>query len=101
MQYYMSNDLLECRKAPPTSSTSSSASAILPLLLSINSQHVAVREQVARLFNAFSSLSSGRGYLVEAPAIVMALLDLLYGERLEDTATRRNALGAIQKLSLR
>jgi len=92
MQSYMTNDLLECR---------GHAHSILPLLSSLNSQHVAVREQVARLFNAFSSLSNGRGYLVEAPPIILALLDLLYGERLEDTATRRNALGAVQKLSLR
>jgi hypothetical protein len=61
----------------------------------------AIREQLARLFNTFSSLTEGRSYLTEALPITKGLLDVLYGEGAQDTPTRRNSLGAIQKLSLR
>ncbi len=43
----------------------------------------------------------GRGYISQSPAIIQALLYLMYGEEGADTHTRRNCLGAIQKLSLR
>ena len=62
--------------------------------------HPLLREQLARLFNSISSLTSGRSYLSQAPPIVKALLQLMYGER-EDSDARKNALGAVQKLSLR
>ena len=59
-----------------------------------------VREQLARLFNSLASASCGRGYLSQATPIIQALLHTMYGEN-EDTHTLRNALGALQKLSLR
>ena len=62
--------------------------------------HPLLREQLARLFNSISSLASGRRYFAQAPPIVKALLQLMYVER-EDNDTRKNALGAVQKLSLR
>ena len=62
--------------------------------------HPLLREQLARLFNSISSLASGRNYLSQAPPIVKALLQLMYAER-EDSDTLKNALGAVQKLSLR
>jgi len=71
------------------------------MLVLMGSPDAGIREQLARLFNTFSSLSSGRSYLSEAPPITVGLLDILYGEEGDDTATRRNALGALQKLSLR
>ncbi len=43
----------------------------------------------------------GRGYISQSPGIIQALLYLMYGEEGGDTHTRRNCLGAIQKLSLR
>ncbi len=68
-----------------------------PMLVLMQSREQDTREQIARLFNTFSSLADGRSYLSEAPPITNALLEVRGG----DTATRRNALGAIQKLSLR
>ena len=62
--------------------------------------HPLLKEQLARLFNSISSLASGRSYLSQAPPIVKALLQLMYWER-EDSDARKNALGAVQKLSLR
>lgn len=70
---------------------------ILPLM---RSPDLVIREQIARLFNTFSSLAHGRKYLSKAPPITRALLDMLYDESGE-SATRRNSLGALQKLSLR
>ena len=92
---YISNDLLGCGQGEGLGDHTSS---ILALTKSTNS---AVREQIARLFNTFSSLARGRSYLSEAPPITRGLLEMLYEEGGEDTVTRRNALGAIQKLSLR
>ena len=43
----------------------------------------------------------GRAYISQAPPITQGILYLMYGEKGEDTHTRRNCLGAIQKLSLR
>lgn len=91
---YVSSDLLQCRPAPHTGSEG-------PMLALMRSGDNQLREQLARLFNTFSSLESGRRYLSEAPPITVALLDLLYAEGGEDTPVRRNALGALQKLSLR
>ena len=91
---YITNDLLGCSRGCDQDYTS----VILTLMKSPDS---ALCEQLARLFNTFSSLASGRSYLSEATPIILALLELLYKEKNEDTAIRRNALGAIQKLSLR
>ena len=89
---------------------------------------MSVREQLCRLLNAFSSLASGRTYLAQSTALVMALCRQLVevfgkgegereGERERDRERERernreveggvegnivrNALGAVQKLSLR
>ena len=86
---YISNDILGCHDTQ---------SATLTLM---QSPDPPIREQLARLLNTFSSLAEGRSYLAEALPITKALLDVLYGEGKRDTPTRRNALGAIQKLSLR
>ena len=56
---------------------------------------------MARLFNSLSSLAEGRQYLSQSPDVVETLLFLMYDEKHEDTPTRKNALGAVQKLSLR
>lgn len=90
---YISSDLLGC----VGEEGSQHVEALLTLM---KSPDPTVREQLTRLFNTFSSLSHGRSYLSESPPMTKALLDMLYSERRKDTATRRNALGAIQKLSL-
>lgn len=90
---FIDNDLLGCSQDVDTGYCSS----IVDLM---QKPHPLLREQLARLFNSISSLASGRSYLTQAPPIVKALLQLMYVER-EDNDTRKNALGAVQKLSLR
>ena len=90
------------------------------------SPSVSVREQLCRLLNAFSSLTSGRTYLAQSTGLVTALCRQLVevsGEREREREGKRegeregegkgerkggvegnivrNALGAVQKLSLR
>ena len=87
---FVDSDLLGCSDKSYLSSITSLMETTHPLL----------REQLARFFNSVSSLASGRNYLSQAPPIIMALLQLMYNET-EDSNARRNALGAVQKLSLR
>ena len=87
---FVDNDLLGC-------SNKAYLSYITDLM---QTPHPLLREQLARLFNSISSLASGRNYLSQAPPIVKTLLELMYAEK-EDNNTRKNALGAVQKLSLR
>ena len=60
----------------------------------------AAREQALRLINLFASEPSGRSYLLAQPALIPRLCDLLMSEAM-DTVARQNALGSLQKLSLR
>jgi len=59
-----------------------------------------VSEAACRLVNAVASASAGRAYVSRAHGLVAALLWVLRGEA-GDTAARQNALGALQKCSLR
>ena len=90
---FIDNDLLGCLRDANTDYQSS----IVDLM---QKPDPLLREQLARFFNSISSLASGRSYLSQAPPIVKALLQLMYTEK-EDNDTRKNALGAVQKLSLR
>lgn len=61
-----------------------------------------VTEATARLVNALASLSRGRAYLAQNAAVVTLLSQEIF--RLEggqESATRENLIGALQKLSLR
>lgn len=49
-----------------------------PMLVLMQSREQDTREQIARLFNTFSSLADGRSYLSEAPPITNALLETIY-----------------------
>jgi len=60
----------------------------------------AVSEGACRCVNAVSSEAVGRAYVTRAPGLVPALLSVLRGEA-GDTPARQNALGALQKCSLR
>ena len=70
----------------------------------LESSSLVVSEQVCRLLNAFSSLSRGRDYLTLSLPMISALCGVLVtrggGEGGESCVTR-NALGAVQKLSLK
>ncbi|XP_038076585.1 lisH domain-containing protein ARMC9-like [Patiria miniata] len=58
------------------------------------------QQYMARLFNAFASLSTGRNYLGKNEEIVSVLQLALQSED-KDPITRENVLGALQKLSLK
>lgn len=88
---YIIHDLLGC------SLDSHLRSGILDLL---NSPNEIVRQYLARLFNAFASLSAGRSYLAQNQSIVHALLSVLKKES-KTSLTSENILGTLQKLSLR
>jgi len=59
-----------------------------------------VVEQAVRLSNHFASFAAGRAYLLSKEGLLDRLCALLLGEP-TDSPTRQNALGALQKLSLR
>jgi hypothetical protein len=59
-----------------------------------------VREQALRLINLFASEAAGRTYLLSKSVLVRQLCTLLRVEPADNIA-RQNALGALQKLSLR
>ncbi|XP_051873908.1 lisH domain-containing protein ARMC9 isoform X2 [Pristis pectinata] len=89
LQAYISNDLLECHKKNQRS-----------LINLLNSKSEIVRQYTARLINGFASLSHGRTYLAQNMALLKILEETLETEE-EDSITRENVLGALQKLSLR
>lgn len=60
----------------------------------------AVLEQTVRLLNHFASFAAGRAYILSKEGLLQRLCAILLAEK-ADTPTRQNALGALQKLSLR
>ncbi|KER33911.1 hypothetical protein T265_12521, partial [Opisthorchis viverrini] len=71
-----------------------------PLLCCLSSQHHRVREYMARFVNALSSLCRGRAYLSQNAAVVKALINEVLKEK-DESITRENLVGALQKMSLR
>ncbi|CAD8138595.1 unnamed protein product [Paramecium octaurelia] len=59
-----------------------------------------VKEYTLRLTNAMASDYQGRSYLMASFTLIKTLIDILKKEK-DDSLVRRNALGALQKLSLR
>lgn len=64
-------------------------------------QSTRVREFMMSFLNALSSEFLGRSYLLQRKDIVQILVLSLFGEGKEDTYLRQNALGTLQKFSLR
>lgn len=89
LQAFISNDLLDCY--------STGQKSVLHLLKSKNE---VVRQYMARLVNAFASVSEGRVYLSQIPSLLRTLEDTVRTEE-NDSVTKENVLGALQKLSLR
>ncbi|KAG7488189.1 hypothetical protein MATL_G00031550 [Megalops atlanticus] len=89
LQAFISNDLLDCYSTSQKN-----------VLLLMKSKNEIVRQYMARLINAFASLSEGRMYLSQIPTLLRTLQDTLRTEE-KDSVTRENVLGALQKLSLR
>jgi|EP00945_MAST-04E_sp_MAST-4E-sp1_P003909 LisH domain-containing protein ARMC9 len=89
LQSYINNDLLGC---------SGSGSDVLAKLL--RSKNQSIREYCCRLVNHLASEVSGRSYLLNHGEVLPLLINALREEK-EDNITRQNALGALQKFSLR
>ncbi|VDP88087.1 unnamed protein product [Echinostoma caproni] len=62
--------------------------------------HHRVREYMARFLNALSSLCRGRAYLGQNSTVVKLLIAELIREK-DESVTRENMVGALQKMSLR
>ncbi|XP_075058477.1 lisH domain-containing protein ARMC9 isoform X2 [Mixophyes fleayi] len=90
LQAYITNDLLDYYQ-------NGKRRNVLQLLLSNNE---VVRQYTARLINAFASLADGRVYLSQNPNLLRSLEETLKAEE-QDSITRENLLGSLQKLSLR
>ncbi|CAI9532262.1 unnamed protein product [Staurois parvus] len=89
LQAYITNDLWDCYQNKQRS--------VLQLL---HSKNEIVRQNTARLINAFASLSDGRVYLSQNPYLLHSLEATLKAEE-KDYITKENVLGSLQKLSLR
>ena len=89
LQSYINNDLLGC---------AGSGSDVLSKLLKSKNQNVI--EYICRLVNHLASEVAGRSYLLQHQHVLPLLIDALRNE-VEDSITRQNALGALQKFSLR
>jgi len=60
-----------------------------------------VKEYFISFVNSLASEYLGRSYLLQRNDIVHLLVDTLYAEKQQDTYMRQNALGTLQKFSLR
>ena len=65
------------------------------------SQSVKVKEYVIAFLNSLANEYQGRSYLLCYENIVALLIETLYNEGGEDSYLRQNALGTLQKFSLR
>ncbi|XP_071508991.1 lisH domain-containing protein ARMC9-like [Diadema antillarum] len=91
MSAYIKNDILGCTQPSPYQDH---------IMEMLTYSDEVVQQYLARLFNAFASLSVGRSYLGRYRDIVYTLQVTLQSED-RDSITRENALGALQKLSLK
>jgi hypothetical protein len=90
LSQYIHNDLLDA----------SVLDALLGGQPDVSAHERATQEQALRLINLFASESAGRSYLLSQPDLIERLCEILISEPV-DTIARQNALGALQKLSLR
>ena len=65
------------------------------------SESMKVREYLIAFLNSLASEYQGRTYLLAYKGIVEMLVETLYEEGNNDSYLRQNALGALQKFSLR
>lgn len=87
---YIAADILNFRSTRNTNN-------FIDLLKSPNHN---IKEFMARLINAFSSLNHGRSYLASNLELIKRVFAVLKAEK-DDTYTKKNLLAALQKLSLR
>ena len=65
------------------------------------SDSLKIREYLIAFINSMASEYLGRTYLIQKKNIVHLLVETLYSEGNQDSYLRQNALGALQKFSLR
>ncbi|THD26515.1 LisH domain-containing protein ARMC9 [Fasciola hepatica] len=94
---FVRQDLLDLTTVGPAGDVSPEKA---PLLACLRAQHHRVREYMARFLNALASLCRGRAYLGQNPIVVKLLIAELIGEK-DESVTRENLVGALQKMSLR
>eukprot|EP00003_Mantamonas_plastica_P025070 TRINITY_DN482_c0_g1_i1.p2 TRINITY_DN482_c0_g1~~TRINITY_DN482_c0_g1_i1.p2 ORF type:complete len:699 (-),score=167.40 TRINITY_DN482_c0_g1_i1:1396-3492(-) len=93
LQTYIQNDILCC-----TDRSLQGYENLLEELLLAKEEEVQI--YATWFVNTIASESAGRSYLLQYPKLVSTLCSILFAES-EDTLTRQNALGALQKVSLR
>ena len=94
LQAYVQNDLIGMGR----DGEGGPASSVIAALLHSNRPDIV--EYACRFVNAVASECDGRSYLLSMPDLIPTLVDVLKSED-SDTVTRQNALGALQKFSLR
>jgi hypothetical protein len=65
------------------------------------SQSLKIKEYLVAFLNSLANEYQGRSYLLKQPNIVAMLIETLYKEAGDDSYLRQNALGTLQKFSLR
>ena len=90
----MTYDLLGCTQKPEEGNQ---GGHIIDFLLTGSRK---VLEYTMTFVNALASECLGRGYLLQKPDLVEVLVRILHKEE-GDTILRQNALGTLQKFSLR
>ena len=96
LKQYTMSDLLGCTA---TSQRIGGAPDLLLRLLGMKNNPL-VLEYACRFVNLIASDSEGRSYLLQHSNLIQMLVGVLRGESM-DTFARQNALGALQKFSLR
>ena len=89
---YVENDLLHLRALPQ--------SVLLDILLQNMAHDHSVREYTLRLMNSMASFVLGRKYLLTEHGMIEKVIKVVRDEE-EDTCSRQNAIGILQKFSLR
>lgn len=64
-------------------------------------QSLKIKEYLVAFLNSLANEYQGRSYLLKYNSIVAMLIETLYTEGSDDSYLRQNALGTLQKFSLR
>ena len=95
LEEYVVSDVLGC-----AAQTTGSAAPDLLLRMLETLDSPIVKEYACRLVNALASDSDGRTYLLQHKRLILMLINVLKSDD-RDSFARQNALGALQKFSLR
>jgi hypothetical protein len=98
LQSYIRSDILGCSATAGNTSGDSAPDLLMRMLQMKN--NALVLEYACRFVNLIASDSEGRTYLLQHRKLIKMLVDVLKSEE-TDSSARQNALGALQKFSLR